>query len=308
MSEQQPRLQVGHAPVRVASAYFKPGRKLVEDTVVRYESRLWRVGLVNTSRARLDPLTANVTMASPVSGRSFRSYGPSVSISPTAASPVTVELEDLSDEELLKYVRLQEQAELEVRDKRDMEKIKALGLVGNKASQSHNYDGADDDGGSQPAEEEENDMAVAGVAGVKPANAVPNVAAAPVAAQSKAALNQARLERLAKIKAADKAQREGKTAANVAAGKTRAKKADRECACGCGGATGGYFIPGHDARFKGWLLKIERGQAKREELMSPEVVAAYKWVKSSWTGGYKPTKNYKGEDHAGYAGDPPAAE
>lgn len=30
------------------------------------------------------------------------------------------------------------------------------------------------------------------------------------------------------------------------------------CTCGCGGLTGGQFVPGHDARLRGWLLQIWR--------------------------------------------------
>lgn len=39
----------------------------------------------------------------------------------------------------------------------------------------------------------------------------------------------------------------------------RKPKPARPCSCGCGGETkGGRFIPGHDSRLKGWLLRIER--------------------------------------------------
>jgi hypothetical protein len=73
------------------------------------------------------------------------------------------------------------------------------------------------------------------------------------------------------------------------------KKANGKCMCGCGGSTGGYFVPGHDARFKGWLKRLERGIMKRSELpkLAQTALAKYKWVKKD--DGVVPTKNYKGE-------------
>ena len=36
--------------------------------------------------------------------------------------------------------------------------------------------------------------------------------------------------------------------------------APRVCTCGCGGMTrGGRYIPGHDARHRGWAIRIARG-------------------------------------------------
>jgi hypothetical protein len=73
---------------------------------------------------------------------------------------------------------------------------------------------------------------------------------------------------------------------------------DKQCKCGCGKLTAGYFYPGHDARFKGWLLKIERGVAKPEDLLTPEVRSSYTWRKTEK--GLIPTLNYRGEPHPGY--------
>lgn len=36
-------------------------------------------------------------------------------------------------------------------------------------------------------------------------------------------------------------------------------KATRPCACGCGFTTTRRFAPGHDARAKGWIIRIVRG-------------------------------------------------
>ena len=79
--------------------------------------------------------------------------------------------------------------------------------------------------------------------------------------------------------------------------RVKAEKKVRPCACGCGGQTTGFFVPGHDARFKGWLLKVERGQMKVSDL-PPMVQKSYKWVEKG--NGQIPTTNYKGEPHQGY--------
>lgn len=118
--------------------------------------------------------------------------------------------------------------------------------------------------------------------------------------QSNAQINKARLEKLKASKAA--AATAGKTAdvPGVAAEKkvrVKAEKTVKPCKCGCGGQTTAFFVPGHDARFKGWLLKVEKGQMKVNEL--PEAVQkGYKWVKKG--DGAIPTTNYKGEPHTGY--------
>jgi len=46
----------------------------------------------------------------------------------------------------------------------------------------------------------------------------------------------------------------------------------RACLCGCGGpaSAGKNFLPGHDARFAGYIRKLDKGVLKMEEL--PEVV------------------------------------
>jgi hypothetical protein len=95
-----------------------------------------------------------------------------------------------------------------------------------------------------------------------------------------------------------------KTKTNRKTGQARARQPKAEkvlkaCACGCGEQTGGYFVQGHDARFKGWMLKIERGEAKKSELLKPSVIRAYDWV-GTRGGGERATTNYKGEKHSGY--------
>jgi hypothetical protein len=76
--------------------------------------------------------------------------------------------------------------------------------------------------------------------------------------------------------------------------KTAAKKAKGtfKCICGCGGTTGGYFQMGHDARFKGWLLKIRRGEGEPKDFMKPTLVKALgPWKKKG--AGKIPSKQYQ---------------
>lgn len=61
--------------------------------------------------------------------------------------------------------------------------------------------------------------------------------------------------------------------------------ATRDCLCGCGRETGGLFAPGHDARVKGLLLKIERGEEPKSALDGLPVAAWVKWAGKSATAG-----------------------
>jgi len=80
--------------------------------------------------------------------------------------------------------------------------------------------------------------------------------------------------------------------------KAKAAREMRDCACGCGGKTLGYFSMGHDARFKGWLLRIERGEATPEQLLKKSVRDAYTWKAKGK--GQIPATDYKGQSHSGY--------
>lgn len=51
-----------------------------------------------------------------------------------------------------------------------------------------------------------------------------------------------------------------KAKANGKARKEKAPKKVRLCACGCGGETTGYFVPGHDSKLHGWIKKLEDGR------------------------------------------------
>ena len=46
-------------------------------------------------------------------------------------------------------------------------------------------------------------------------------------------------------------------------GKTLKADVKGECWCGCGGSTGGKFVPGHDSRFHSLAKQVARGQETR---------------------------------------------
>lgn len=76
------------------------------------------------------------------------------------------------------------------------------------------------------------------------------------------------------------------------AAKVNGEEVLNDCICGCGGKTGKFFVPGHDARFKGWLSKIAKGEAKPSDLMPATLAKAL----GPWTtkgDGQVPTKSYR---------------
>lgn len=56
----------------------------------------------------------------------------------------------------------------------------------------------------------------------------------------------------------------------------------KPCECGCGGQTTKRFVPGHDSRQRGWVLRVERGYVKLSEIPDGErqAVAAVLRAKS----------------------------
>jgi len=62
-------------------------------------------------------------------------------------------------------------------------------------------------------------------------------------------------------------------------GKTPKSKQKGECWCGCGGETGGRFVPGHDSKFHSLAKQVARGQEERpESFVSAEAEADFdKW-------------------------------
>lgn len=254
--------------------------RLVEGTVVKYEGRIWFVGLVNDSRARLDPIS-DVGSVMPESGRSFRTYGSSANITPCPGIPLPeVDIETLDEFSLKRLCNLMETYEL---DKHRSHRKPRLVIPDE-----------DDEAGD--------DTYMAPTAAGTPAKAAAaNAAAAPLPVATKTnrpATTSA--DRLAAAKASLKKAAAAAPVKGASKGKAKGPAVrDKECVCGCGGATAGYFVPGHDARFKGLMLKVERGKAKKEEVFSKAVIAQYQWKRRG--DGEVTTKNYKGEPHQGYS-------
>lgn len=230
--------------------------------LVRYEGRIWRVGLVSDCRMRLDPLTG-FAVASPSSGRAFQRYGSSVNVAPRAYLEQVDEAE-LAPGENDRLIRLLERELLEEGVLTEEVEVETVG---------------EDEDGALDAEGEEV-MAGAAVAGV------------PVGTAPAGSIKAKNAERIANLKQ--------KKEAAAAAKPVKEPKVPKLCKCGCGGVTGGNFVPGHDAKFKSWLLQIERGEKKPEELLTEEVRQAYKWRKTADGKGLIPTTTYKGEPHNGY--------
>lgn len=229
--------------------------------IVQYESRIWRVGLVNPSRARLDPVSGTTHE---LLTAKFTSYGASVNISPT--SPLDV-LED-------KFLTPEQHRRAENLAHRTEESLiiqQPEGFVNTG---------------------EESAMAEAVGQPVTPAKSKAKVPpAAAVAQPTVSAQKQANKERLANLKAKATQKQEEKAA------KPPKEKTVRPCGCGCGEQVSAYFAQGHDARFKGWMVKVERGTMAVKDL-PPMVQKSYQFKKVGE--GYVTTKNYKGEPHSGY--------
>src|SRR5262245_13955786 len=85
------------------------GRPLEVGSVVEYEGRRWRVGLVNYSRARLDPLSS-VVVTSPTTGRSHWSHGEPANVAPDAVL-AEVDFDQLNIQEQNRLLKLAEEAD-----------------------------------------------------------------------------------------------------------------------------------------------------------------------------------------------------
>ena len=61
-------------------------------------------------------------------------------------------------------------------------------------------------------------------------------------------------------------------------GKTLKADVRGVCWCGCGGATGGRFVPGHDSKFHSLAKQVARGLAVMPEFVSDEAESDFmKW-------------------------------
>lgn len=63
---------------------------------------------------------------------------------------------------------------------------------------------------------------------------------------------------------------------------TRARKPKpmHDCACGCGGQTRSLWVPGHDARAKGWAMRIERNIVTMADVPENERPGAKKMLEA----------------------------
>ena len=241
---------------------------LVEGAIVEHDGRLWRVGLVNQSRARLDPLAGEAVLLA--TGRSFTSYGGSINVGPTST---------------LKTVGLDDPA-VSAEVKRRIRVLTQGARANSNTEAEANGNSADEIG-------EEGDMSATMVE--------TNVSGAPVPSKKAVKLTQTKTAKGAAAGAPVPRKLSGAAAKAAAAPKKeKAPKVMKACTCGCGGQTASYFIPGHDARFKGWLLKIEKGEASPEDLIPKKVRERFQWKKKG--AGQIPTLNYKGLPHKGYLG------
>ena len=57
-----------------------------------------------------------------------------------------------------------------------------------------------------------------------------------------------------------------KTKANGQAKREKVPKQVRKCICGCGSDTQGFFAPGHDSRFHGWIAKLADGRMEPKDI------------------------------------------
>lgn len=129
----------------------------------------------------------------------------------------------------------------------------------------------------------------------------------PVAETSRVEREQNRRAEMAEKRSVKKTNGAGKAVALVGAAKAakekaanrapKAAKTVRDCLCGCGEETTAYFVPGHDARFKSRMVKVERGTMEVKDLPK-SVQKAYEFKKRG--DGYVTVTNYKGEKHSGY--------
>lgn len=125
------------------------------------------------------------------------------------------------------------------------------------------------------------------------------MAASPIPVAGKSARESEKSRRLAQArKRADRQVKAGLGRLARAHAKDKPPKTVRKCFCGCGEETTGFFAPGHDARFNGWLKQIEKGKSTAEKLLTKtQRDALGPWKKRG--DGFVPSKNYKGEPYKG---------
>lgn len=283
-------------------------RRLTPGELVRLsDGRPYVVNMVNECRAHCVPLHStpkDFTVADPVTGRPrtihAHDVGSSVNVSPCAMVE-RLTIDQLSDSERKRYTMSS------IPSASTTASTTGASIVPPAASPKPISKANAAKLAQKPKGEgvkKLSDVADAKAAAkAKLAAAKEKAAAKKAADQAKAAerkaKEQARKEAQAAKKAAKKAENDAAKAARkeARAAIAASKKQVKPCKCGCGEETTAHFVMGHDARFKGQLLRVERGQLKVSEL--PKAVqTAYKWVKKG--DGFIPTTNYKGEPHKGY--------
>lgn len=126
------------------------------------------------------------------------------------------------------------------------------------------------------------------------------VAPLPIAGKSSKDREAERKAKLAVKPKGDARPLTGAAAKAKANAKPKVPKTVRSCACGCGDETMSFFVPGHDARWKGWIKKIGSGVmdlATAKKTMGKAFAAAGDWKKSG--PGFKPSLNYNGDKYVG---------
>lgn len=248
---------------------------LTVGNIVVYEQRLWRVGLVNDSRCRLDPVSGS---AQTVHGVEFTAYGTSCNVSPGSPLQVVAQTE-LTAEQHQRAQKLATRIDLvfmttSMHKESEMAEVEeAVAAPAPKITLKKPVNGA----------------TPLGTAPKAAAAKVPVKAAAGVAQPTVSANKTANKERVAALAA----KKDAKPRTAPKAGKTT-----KPCACGCGDQVAGYFAQGHDARFKGWMTKVEQGTMRVEDL--PKAVQKSTEFKKKGAG-YVSLTNYKGEKHTGYS-------
>lgn len=124
--------------------------------------------------------------------------------------------------------------------------------------------------------------------------AMKNVAQLPVAGKSAKEREQDRRAKLATKPNGAARPLSGAAAKAKASARAKTPKTVRECGCGCGGETMAHFVPGHDARYKGWMKKLASGeldQAGLQKLMGKKVYGRYTFKKSG--AGFVPKESYQ---------------
>lgn len=230
--------------------FIKLDDYLKEGDVIRMisDGPLWRVEMVNQSRARCRMTTARRE----VERLDTKALGPEVSSGPVFMPIPGTEEADSYDDSLDDAEEVEDQGKLtNISPKSAVQRVSRAELE----KEAH------------PTR----------------SNTVAKVAGIPVAGKS---TKQAEADRRAKLANKPKGEARpltGAAAKAKAGAREKAPRTVRKCGCGCGEETMSYFVPGHDARYKGWLKKVGDGRLSLDELkglMGKATFAKYVFKKS----------------------------